>query len=235
MSDNYEDDNEEELQQNLYDPSLLDDDIELIENEIHEIDNLYIEVKKHFDIVKNSQSRGSLSFIEKQTTNLVNLKNSKLNWVREKINAKKSMADYKFKEANVNKKTNDGGSEALSEKIVNKIAETFTFDNKLTTINDNVNKDMDEELDNLLNEEDLASVNTITGDIVQEQQEDENGYLFAVDLNTNIFYKLDKDFNIIETFGEYYKEIVESVTIDEDEYVIDEDERYWLVIEITED
>jgi hypothetical protein len=71
-----------EEQESFFDKNLFKEEFTQLDEELKSIDNLYDEVKTHFDKIKNSNSRGSLTFIEKQTSNLVSLRSARLNVIK---------------------------------------------------------------------------------------------------------------------------------------------------------
>lgn len=74
-----------------------DKEKQLLEESLKEIEELYNETKNHSDIIKQSRVKGSLTFLEKQTANLVSLKAAKLQIIKELINIKKLSSDYDLK------------------------------------------------------------------------------------------------------------------------------------------
>jgi hypothetical protein len=84
---------------NKIDPnSHYNEELELLDKALAEIEELYDETKEHFDVVKNSRSKGSLSFVHLQTSNLISLKGSKFQIIKEKLAVKKNMADLTMKQ-----------------------------------------------------------------------------------------------------------------------------------------
>jgi hypothetical protein len=74
------------------------EELELLDQALAEIEDLYEETKSHFDVVKNSRTKGSLSFVHLQTGNLISLKGSKFQILKEKVSIKKSIADFTMKQ-----------------------------------------------------------------------------------------------------------------------------------------
>ena len=71
-----------------------------MESEINEIDSLYLSSK---DLLENSTrgSRANLVFVSNQTSNLISIKNHKLNLLKTMNDIKKSIIDLKIKEYNL--------------------------------------------------------------------------------------------------------------------------------------
>ena len=108
------------MEENKY-VGLFKDETELINKEISEIDSLYEEVKTHYDALKNSFAKGSLSFIEKQTSNLVSLKTAKSSLIKDRITIKKLCADFELKDIKANGDSNDtsGLAQQIAKEILN--------------------------------------------------------------------------------------------------------------------
>lgn len=90
---------------------------ELFDDAIHEVDELYTEVKTHYDRIKNSPARGTLTFIQNQTSNLISLKTTKASLLRDKLNVKKAELDFALKYKKVDEEVAGG-----SDGIINEIA-----------------------------------------------------------------------------------------------------------------
>lgn len=90
------------------------DEMSELNQAISEIDDLYKEIKSHFDVVMQSSKSGKapLSFIHLQTGNLVKLKDSKANLIGNKVTLKKINADLAMKQ-----KGNIDNAEKLQETI----------------------------------------------------------------------------------------------------------------------
>jgi len=135
---------------------LFENENNLIDSEINKIDDLYLEIKSHFDTVKNSRSAGTLTFIEKQTANLVNLKNAKLGMIREKINIKKISSDLDYKEKQLAAKEKEN-NESLPPELFNQLQDLINSNraeipgpNDHDPLMDIADKRMEDEIDKLL-------------------------------------------------------------------------------------
>ena len=241
-------DNEKET---LYNSDMFDDDLSLIDSEIQAIDSLYDEVKRHYDLVKNSPSRGSLSFVEKQTTNLVNLKTAKLNYIKQRIDAKKSLTDFKYKDKSIDIKQNaNDATSQFNEAIYNKIMESMNYNpHSFTSMKSDISDedDIDEELENSLDEKDLESINSIIKndtsgsrnqeeetedeELIQEKEEENVVY----DKSNGHFYNIDEDFNIIDDYGDSYDKIVEYYQEGEDEYALSDSDNSYLCVDTSDE
>ena len=124
-------------QESLYSRDLFNDEMEMINNEIENLDDLYSELKGHFDSIKNSQARGSLSFIKDQTSNLIAIKTAKLNYIKQKADMKKNTTDFAFKEKTLSSKETEEGVDSLTAEILKKIANEVKYvqnDNKQNSV-----------------------------------------------------------------------------------------------------
>lgn len=77
--------------------SLFKDNLEMLMEEIQNNDRLYDELKEHLDSVRNSYSSGALTFISKQTPNLVSLKSNKLSAINSLFTIKKAIVELSLK------------------------------------------------------------------------------------------------------------------------------------------
>ena len=242
---------EKDNSQNLYDPDMFNDELSLIDSEIQVIDSLYDEVKNHYDKVKNSPSRGSLAFVEKQTTNLVNLKTAKLNYIKQRIDVKKVKADFKYKDKQIDiKQSTNETNNGLSESILNKIMESFGYDAK--KINESSRKlsnidetDIDLELEEALDESDIEMINNISGITNNEVDEEETNEviiseeedIYVYDKENNKFYKLNSDYEIEEDLGSNFDDIVSFYKDEESDelYALGDSDNIYLCISLEEE
>lgn len=139
------------------DPLFFSKEKEELEALYDEINSFEKEVKSHFDLVKNSRTPGSFTFISKQTENILSLKKSKLDIIHEKIALGKIISDYEFK---------DTSNKDLDKDNSTKFAEFFSYINNNNPVNikelndsdirvigndkGNNNRDLDINLDEIL-------------------------------------------------------------------------------------
>lgn len=122
---------EEEIKKIEYDIiSHFDNELRLIDDSISDIELLYAETKEHYDRVKNSQSRGSLNFVERQTSNLVSLKTAKVTMIKERINIKKLQIDTFFKQEKA-KGDENNNNEALVAQVAQYLMKNDTAVNDI--------------------------------------------------------------------------------------------------------
>lgn len=140
----------------------FDSEYQLIDESIQQIDELYNETKAHFDAVRNSRSKGSLTFVQQQTGNLVALRTARVSMIKERINIKKIQADFHLKNQRLNPE-NDTNNDALitqmaeylikNDASVNQIEDYVMgdFESKVTIENSNNNPNkMDESVDDII-------------------------------------------------------------------------------------
>jgi len=255
---------ENKVEQELYSKDLFDKEMDMIDAEIEELDSLFTELKTHFDGIKNSQARGSLSFIKDQTSNLISIKSAKLNYIKQRADMKKNLTDFAFKDKTISSKESTDGIDNISAEIVKKIANEIKYvpvQNTKTIDTDeenNIDKLLDEELDDVnidtiveagtnieevevnynvetstIDEnEDLT--NTNLEEAISDIEEDDNS-IIVVDLDTLLFYSINKDdFSIIDELGSIER-IVDSTEIEGDTYAIGESGTIYLTITFEDD
>jgi hypothetical protein len=208
-------------------------ELSLLHEALKENEDLYDEVKTHYDKVKQGGS-GTLQFVEKQTANLISLKSNKISIIQQMVNVKKVDAETKLKIANANK------GEEGTDKLVGQMADAM-YDLILSKKKDKSFEDIigtQKKLDQEVPKEDEPDVDALLEarlselePKVEEPKVEEvvPSHTFVVDMDKNI-YCVDSDFNFIEDV-----EIPElNITIEEidGEYVaVDEDGNKYDVVE----
>lgn len=195
--------------------SLFKDNIDMLMEEIQDNDKLYAELKEHFDSVKNSYSSGALTFISKQTPNLVSLKSNKLSAINSLFTIKKAIVELSLK-------TEDDGETDTSTKnlikgihellVHNKAEEyiagmlegenkkehqkvepdgTIPVDEDMDKLEEELNKRMEEieEQERLEAEE--------SGKLKQQELVVGKDYYIVADSDGNM-YPVDEDYNMLE-------------------------------------
>jgi len=247
----------EKKQDALYSKDIFDKEMQMIDDELADLDSLYTELKGHFDKVKNSQTKGSLTFVKDQTSNLISIKTAKLSYIKQKADMKKNITDFAFKDKQISKEGE--GIDTFTNELYKKIANEIKYipdkvhDNVVNTLDDNdVEQMLDEELDTLdigsivesttsveevvvdysnETEEEITDVEeeNILNNLEEELEETDNT-IDAVDLDTLTFYKVDKDtFEVVDELG-YIEEIVDNTEIDGETYAIGESGTVYLTI-----
>lgn len=101
----------------------FEEDLALIDASINEMDELYEEIKDHFDSLKGTYARGSLNFIQGQTGNLISLKTAKFNLIKERVAIKKIQEDLRLKNENA-KGDQASADQAIVTELLSKILKT---------------------------------------------------------------------------------------------------------------
>jgi len=249
----------EKQQESLYSKELFNEEMQMIDDQIDDLNNLYNEIKTHFDKVKNSQFKGSLTFIKDQTNNLISIKTAKLNYIKQKADLKKNVTDFAFKEKSISNKETTEGIDAITTEIYKKIASDFKYvpdksdDTNHYDNSDHIEAILDDELvdlniDSIVeNSTSIEEVNvdyTSDNSLVIESNEeilpsnlDENSEdeknensIIVVDLDTLTFYELDKtSFELIEELG-FIEKIIDTTEIDDEIYAIGESGTVYLTV-----
>jgi hypothetical protein len=223
------------------------DEIKLLEEALQENEELYSEIKGHYDKVKNSGT-GVLQFVEKQTSNLISLKSNKVSIIQQMIAAKKNDAELKIKIKNANKEEKGGNaivselSNAMYDLILKNKGEK-SFDElvagsqKNETVVENPEDDIDALLSARIAEDDAKKAKELEAE--QGKTDENSGNFFVVDVQGNM-YCLDPDYNLIEdaVLPEVNITVVENeeATGNDERYIAyDEDGKYYQVIEFEEE
>jgi len=257
----------EKKQESMYDKSLFDDEMEMINKEIDELDSLYSELKGHFDAIKGSQARGSLSFVKDQTSNLISLKTAKLNYIKQKADMKKNITDFAFKEKNASKESSEG-LDSFTAELYKKIANEFQYipdkhqlskeaviydessidqmlDDELTDLNIDSIVESTTSIENdtiavVYNEDDqsytpIDDEETIITNLDETQEEEIDNSITVVELDTLMFYKINKDtFDLVEELG-FIEKIVDTTDIEDETYAIGESGTIYLTVVFEDD
>jgi len=260
--------NNKKEEQQLYSKDLFEDEMSMIDDEIRSLDDLFTEVKTHFDAIKNSQARGSLSFVKDQTSNLISIKSAKLNFIKQRADMKKNITDFAFKEKSFASKETSEGLDSLTAEVFKKIANEFKYTpDKHPNDNSNASNQDNEDIDRLLDEEltdvsvdsiveSSTSIEEITVEYNSENQdytvangeelletnldekseeEIDDNTMTVIDLDTYLFYSIDKDtFNIVEELGSVER-IIDTTEIGEDTYAIGESGVVYLAITLDDE
>jgi hypothetical protein len=215
-------------------------EMKLLNEALKESEDLFAEVKTHYDKVKSGGS-GTLQFVEKQTANLISLKQNKLGIIQQMVNAKKTDAELKLKIANANK--DDKGNDALLGQLTNQMYDLIirnkgdkSFDElvgaqKKLEESNQTEEDIDAILEARLQEEEKKKEEVQVKE--EETNSDETEYMYVVDLDKNI-YCLDSDYNIVEDAS--IPDVTITITEKDGEYTAkDEHGNVYQVVEFEEE
>ena len=213
-----------------------------LQDEMDLTDDLYEELKEHFDGIKKSSSPGALTFISKQTPNLIALRKNKIDLLTKQADITKNIIDSTIK---LTADDDDEDSSMAILKEINRLlienkSEEF-IEKRLNSVDDTKNKISKEDNDDLL-ESRFASIEAEnkSKEKRKKQKSKKNKkhkkYKFVVDIEGNI-YPVDNEYNLLEDV-----EIPDdlSITIYEDDetgeiVALDDDGVEYEVIELDEE
>jgi hypothetical protein len=128
----------------LLEEDFNDEEILELKNTLNEIEELYKETKNHFDGIKNIRNKSftSLEFLSRQTSNLIDIKKTKLqvlkqiSEVKNKSFNQKLIVDKLEKEKKELEENNNTGSNMSIHDFVKKAMSLYSYDNKINNIDD---------------------------------------------------------------------------------------------------
>lgn len=181
--------------------SLFNDNINLILDEMNEADSLYEELKEHFNCIKKSSSPGALTFISKQTPNLISLKSNKIQLIEKLTNIQKIAIDatIKLRDENDIDANNNAILKALHKMLITN--DRTEYIKEVESNDDNVDEsNMSNLLDNRLKEikKDKKENNKSSN---KKELIINKDYFIVVDEDSNL-YAVDDEYNILENSDE---------------------------------
>ena len=175
----------------------LDRELQLLEEELEENARIYTQIKDHYDRIMNSKSTGALKFVTDQTGNVLKVRSDRIGIVKEMIGVKKLKAEMTLKEMNLNKDEN--GSDGQINKVAKEIYSMMKSDSRAGNIVNLLNKGGEDEQEpttevkeqqvkneNAL-EERMREIQAKKDKERKEKEIKERGYIFACDLNKNVY------------------------------------------------
>jgi hypothetical protein len=213
---------------------------QMLQQALKDNEKFYDEIKTHYDALVKARSGGTLQFIEKQTSNLITLKQNKVGIIKEMINVKKMNADMQLKINAANKKE-DGTNDKITQLIPamhefllsnksNKTFEEVMGGSQKTSIPEMMDPQEEEDIDALL------EARLSEGEDKKEESKEEvqiPQYIYVFDVDKNI-YCLDEDYNIVEDV--VLPEIEVSILEDNGElYAQDDEGNRYDVVEFEEE
>ncbi len=174
----------------LSNPTLhFKEELQMLENEMSKAENLYEELKIHFDNVKNSRTPGSLRFITEQVRNLISLRTHKTDLIKSKINVKKSIADIIIK----NKNLDNNISETDLRELLSLISQKNNADFIDVDIEDNLENRLLElqEKGDIVFEGELSEIVNKPKNLISEDCK------IVVDMDGNL-YSINESYEIVE-------------------------------------
>jgi hypothetical protein len=224
----------------------------MMEKELSDIDELFTSTKKLLED-SSKGTRGNFIFIANQTSNLISIKNQKMNLIKSMAEIKKTVIDLKFKEMNINSKNNDmdENTRKIAEEIFNKMLNKGTSELLQETIDSSTDTEQlsEEEIDSILEsriedehkEIQVASKNDNI-ESIEKLLESNSDYKVVIEENENIPLIIDKDYNLIEEFDTDYLQslskmvekivIVNKETIDDEVFAVDSDNNYYEIVNL---
>ena len=223
--------------QGLFSESEFAEEIEALNAEIDDINELYDTTREHLEAIKRNIHKGSLTFVQYQTANLVSMKTAKLNLLKEKIGIKKNIVDFRFKKENLAKDNENSDFNYIEtlKKIAEEQRTTVTAEPKANDLPKN-SSNIDDELDSVL-EKNNIDVSIASSDalpsVIEENTSNETSIVYA---NDKHFYRVNEDFEILEDLGEDYDsvDISSGVETDEGLLVPNENGDVYLYLEVEE-
>lgn len=215
-------------------PEDLDLEYEMLLNELQSLDDLFDSAKKRLDDASKIPSRANPVFMASQTSNLISIKEKRLNIIKELTNIKKSKMEMELKMFNANNKLDDQNTGISKEildiyRLLNKNDKSILLQETIKESNENEkeqNNLTDKEIDDILNSR--LSINE-----EKEKQKLPSDYKIVCTKDKDL-YIIDEDYNIIEDCDFDLKSIniVKFDMIGNNEFAYDEDNNEYEVVEI---
>lgn len=223
----------------------LNEEYDMLKEELTSLDSLYNEAKEKLDGNSKYPTKMNFVFVSNQTSNLISIKEKRLNIIKELTNIKKTKMEMEMKLFQTNNKIEDGEtSSSLEAREIFNLIQGINRKELMEDIKNTEEKVMEEEFkkDNSKDDE----LEKVLEERIKEEnrKKDEknnkksielpNDLRLVVDKDKNI-YVIDSDYNLLED-EEYnkYKEnivIIDFETINDEEFAIDNDGNKYEVIE----
>ena len=199
--------------------SYYDDNLKAIDEEIELTEEFYTELKTQFDRIMHSTSSGALTFISKQTPNLITLRKNKIDLLKEKNAVLKNIIDSTVR-LSVEEEDSSKDNAILKElhkMLLSNSPETYRTEDVEELDEEEANEDMDALLENRFNEIQKNKKEKETKKSAKEMKSKKSrmNYKIVLDIEGNM-YAVDDDYNIIEDDEDIEYPDWE-VTIEEDE------------------
>jgi hypothetical protein len=215
--------------------------------ELKELDELYDSAKERLDNSTKYATRSSPVFISNQTSNLISIREKKLNIIKELSNIKKSKMDIEMKVFNTNNKIDDNDT-STSEEVLALYKLLHSTDRKelIKQAEESSNKIGDVNTNEVIDDIDDISFDELVKERLEENKEEiikehikidlPKGYSIVCTSNSEL-YIVDNDYNIIENNKKIKVDlnsikIVEFIKENDEDYAIDVDGNKYEVVEI---
>lgn len=167
--------------------SYFSEELGQIKDSLVEIDDLYTEIKEHYDLVKRTRERGSTTFLQFQTGNLISLKNTKYSLIKEKINLKKNISDLILKQ----KKSED--SDTQDNELIRRLYQELLNNDTVSKSKVLEIEESEEEIDRILNSKvidirrkNLEIVENKEEEIIEPVKENKDEYITGILVHKHI-------------------------------------------------
>jgi len=208
-------------------PEELDCEYNMLQNELKSLDDLFNEAKERLDSVAKIPSRANPVFMANQTSNLISIKEKRLNIIKELTNIKKSKMEMELKMFSANNKLDDqqtGVSKDILDlyRLLNKNDKSELVQATLEE-EEVIEQPEGQELEDLLN----ARLNEDQPKPIVKEQELPTGYSIVCTANKEL-YIIDEDYNIIDDC-DFDLSIINITSIDDEKAYDDKGNSYEVV------
>ena len=161
----------------------FEDELELLKQAQEEVEELYDDIHQHYLQVR--KSKGTLHFTQAQTSNLITLKTTKVNIIKERVNLKRNIIDFELKRNA--KETETSLDEALVNELLKKlnVQDTVNKNNNIVYEDEDIEGteaiDLDEALDAKL--EDLTKEGLVKFNEEEQNVKNEHKGVLDIDIN----------------------------------------------------
>jgi len=179
-------------------PEDLDFEYKMLQEELNSLDSIFNDAKERLDAVAKIPSRANPVFMASQTSNLISIKEKRLNIIKELTNIKKSKMEMEIKMFTANNKLEDQQSGVSKDildlyRLLNKTDKVELMKNALEEPEEEIQQPEGKDLDDLLN----ARLNEESNEPKIIKQTLPSEYSIVCTTNKEL-YIIDEDYNIIE-------------------------------------
>jgi len=179
-------------------PEDLDFEYKMLQEELNSLDSIFNDAKERLDAVAKIPSRANPVFMASQTSNLISIKEKRLNIIKELTNIKKSKMEMEIKMFTANNKLEDQQSGVSKDildlyRLLNKVDKVELKQNALEQSEEEIQQPEGKDLDDLLN----ARLNEESNEPKIIEQTLPSKYSIVCTTNKEL-YIIDEDYNIIE-------------------------------------
>ena len=161
----------------------FEDELELLKQAQEEVEELYDDIHQHYLQVR--KSKGTLHFTQAQTSNLITLKTTKVNIIKERVNLKRNIIDFELKRNA--KETETSLDEALVNEILKKLnnQDTANKNNNIIYQDEDIEDSEIDSLDDALEAklEDLTKEGLVKFNEEEQNVKNEHKGVLNIDIN----------------------------------------------------